>query len=136
MVASATHVSVISTTAEYLISVLSDERSLHRRQPTPSRAGCHINSFGSADDALIAGDFTREQRRDFTPRREILWESETASDAELGQKEVEFTRGRSGRTIPRSWTSSAECTGPVRCGRNLGAAHYLAASNVVSTRQL
>src|SRR5438270_486831 len=37
-----------------------------------------INYFGSAHDALIAADFSREQRRDFTIRKEILWESETA----------------------------------------------------------
>jgi hypothetical protein len=49
-----------------------------------------INYFGSASRALIAEDFTREQRRDFTIRREILWESETASDAEVTQKEVEY----------------------------------------------
>jgi hypothetical protein len=51
-----------------------------------------INYFGSANDDLIAKDFTREQRRDFTIRREILWESEFASDAEVNQKELEFIR--------------------------------------------
>ena len=49
-----------------------------------------INYFGSASDALIAQDFTREQRRVFTVRREILWESETASDSEVSRKEVEL----------------------------------------------
>jgi hypothetical protein len=49
-----------------------------------------INYFGSANDTLIAKDFTREQRRNFTIRREILWESETASDAEVSRKEVEY----------------------------------------------
>jgi len=49
-----------------------------------------INYFGSASDALIAKDFTPEQRRTFTIRREILWESETASDAEVNRKEVEY----------------------------------------------
>jgi len=49
-----------------------------------------INYFGSADSNFIEKDFTREQRRDFTIRREILWESETASDSEVNQKEVEF----------------------------------------------
>jgi hypothetical protein len=49
-----------------------------------------INYFGSADDTLIAKDFTREQRRDFTIRKQILWESETASDGEVSQKEVEY----------------------------------------------
>jgi hypothetical protein len=51
-----------------------------------------INYFGSADSKLIARDFTREQRRDFTIRREILWESEVASDQEVSRKEVEFIR--------------------------------------------
>jgi hypothetical protein len=49
-----------------------------------------INYFGSADDDLIARDFTKKQRRDFTIRREILWESRTASDYEVNEKEVEF----------------------------------------------
>lgn len=51
-----------------------------------------INYFGSANSDLIAQDFTREQRRDFTIRRELLWESESASDSEINQKEVEFIR--------------------------------------------
>ena len=49
-----------------------------------------INYFGSADSELIAADFTRDECRDFTIRKEILWESETATNAELTQKEVEF----------------------------------------------
>lgn len=51
-----------------------------------------INYFGSAADALIARDFTREQRRDFTIRKEILWESSTASDAEVARVESEYIR--------------------------------------------
>jgi hypothetical protein len=51
-----------------------------------------INYFGSASSALIAKDFTREQRRDFTIRKQILWESETATDSEVSQREVEFIR--------------------------------------------
>jgi hypothetical protein len=51
-----------------------------------------INYFGSADSSLIARDFTAEQRRDFTIRKEVLWESETASDQEVNLKEVEFIR--------------------------------------------
>ena len=49
-----------------------------------------INYFGSASSKLIAADFTREQRRDFSIRKEILWESETASPAEVNAKELEF----------------------------------------------
>ncbi len=33
-----------------------------------------LNYFGSADSKLIEQDFTREQRRDFTIRKEILME--------------------------------------------------------------
>jgi len=49
-----------------------------------------INYFGSADDRLIEKNFTREQRRDFTIRKEILWETETATQQEINQKEVEM----------------------------------------------
>lgn len=49
-----------------------------------------INYFGSANDALIARDFSRAERRDFTIRKELLWESLSATDAELTRKELEF----------------------------------------------
>jgi hypothetical protein len=52
----------------------------------------NINYFGSANAAIIAADFTREQRRDFTIRKEILWESETATDREVRVKEIELIR--------------------------------------------
>src|SRR5438309_400370 len=59
-----------------------------------------INYFGSAAHALIARDFTKEQRKDFTKeqrkdftiRREIIWESETATDAEVSEKEIDYIR--------------------------------------------
>jgi hypothetical protein len=49
-----------------------------------------VNYFGSAKSSIIAADFTREERRDFTIRREILWESETATQIEVDQKEREL----------------------------------------------
>ncbi|HEX6978809.1 MAG TPA: GIY-YIG nuclease family protein [Alphaproteobacteria bacterium] len=50
-----------------------------------------ITYFGSPDKKLIEADFpTREARRDMVVRREILWESETASDAEVLRKEQEL----------------------------------------------
>jgi hypothetical protein len=49
-----------------------------------------INYFGSASNELIAKDFTREQQRDFLIRKEILWESETTTPAEVTAKEIEF----------------------------------------------
>ena len=51
-----------------------------------------INYFGSASDELIARDFSAEQRPSFTVTRDILWESETASRAEVTRKEIEFIR--------------------------------------------
>jgi len=51
-----------------------------------------INYFGSASDELIARDFTPEQRRSFTVTRDILWDSEIASRAEITRKEIEFIR--------------------------------------------
>lgn len=49
-----------------------------------------INYFGSADGKLIEIDFPREERRVFTIKKEILWESETATLREVNQKEIEF----------------------------------------------
>lgn len=51
-----------------------------------------LNYFGSADSKLIERDFTREQRRDLTIRKEILWESDSASDSDVRRMEVEFIR--------------------------------------------
>ena len=51
-----------------------------------------INYFGSACSELIARDFTREQRRDFVIRREILWESETATHSEVTAEELKLIR--------------------------------------------
>jgi hypothetical protein len=49
-----------------------------------------INYFGSASSKLIAADFTPEQRKTFTICREILWESDMATNAEVNVKEKEF----------------------------------------------
>jgi hypothetical protein len=49
-----------------------------------------ITYFGSPNKASIEKDFTREQRQDFTIRKEIIWESSTATDSEVLKKEKEF----------------------------------------------
>lgn len=49
-----------------------------------------ISYFGSANSELIAKDFTPEQRRIFTVTREILWQSEAATPAEVSRKELEY----------------------------------------------
>ena len=51
-----------------------------------------INYFGSASNSLIEMDFIREQKRNFTIRKEILWESETATDKEVNRKDIELIR--------------------------------------------
>lgn len=51
-----------------------------------------VSYFGSADSRIIQSDFTPEQCRDLTIRKEILWQSETATDQEVNAKEVEFIR--------------------------------------------
>ena len=48
-----------------------------------------INYFGSASSKLLAADFTREQRHDFTVRKQILWESATATRSDVNRKERE-----------------------------------------------
>lgn len=53
------------------------------------RTDC-ANYFGSADSKLIEQDFTREQLRNFSIRKEILWESATATREELNRREIEL----------------------------------------------
>ena len=51
--------------------------------------------MGSPDLELVNADFEQlpeAQRRDYTIRKEILWESETATEAELSRKEVQLIR--------------------------------------------
>jgi len=49
-----------------------------------------IRYFGTPKHDIVARDFTRKQRRDFTVSRQILWESATASKSEVLQKETEY----------------------------------------------
>src|SRR5688572_3393827 len=51
-----------------------------------------INYFGSASHDLVALDFTSDQRKNFTIIREIIWESETATEKEVNAMEVELIR--------------------------------------------
>jgi hypothetical protein len=46
--------------------------------------------FGSPSGRAVVADFTREQLRDFTARKQILWESADAIDEEVDAKEIEF----------------------------------------------
>jgi hypothetical protein len=49
-----------------------------------------INYFGSACSHLIAKDFAPRDRQSFTITRVILWNSVTATRAEVNRKEVEL----------------------------------------------
>jgi len=51
--------------------------------------------FGSPDMDIVNSDFANlpeEVRKDYTIRKQILWESEECSESVLSQKEVEFIR--------------------------------------------
>ncbi|MGK5088952.1 GIY-YIG nuclease family protein [Bdellovibrionota bacterium FG-2] len=49
-----------------------------------------LTYFGSMDSGFVERDFSREQQHDFSIRKAVLWESETASHKELNEKEIEF----------------------------------------------
>lgn len=46
--------------------------------------------FGSPNSKLLESDFTEEEKKDFTVRREILWQSNDTTDSEVNKKEVEL----------------------------------------------
>lgn len=51
--------------------------------------------FGSPSMDIVNEDFAQlphDQRRDYVIRKEVLWESESASDSELAAKELEMIR--------------------------------------------
>jgi hypothetical protein len=50
------------------------------------------NYFGHASNDLIRHDFTRDELRDFTIRKQILWESQAATNSEVPRVEGEFIR--------------------------------------------
>jgi hypothetical protein len=51
-----------------------------------------INYWGSADDEYIAKDFSEDDRVDMTIRRQIIWQSETATVGDVNRKEIEFIK--------------------------------------------
>ena len=51
-----------------------------------------LRYFGSPDSRLLEADFTPEQRRDFTIRKQVLWESATADRAEVTRVELHYIR--------------------------------------------
>lgn len=59
--------------------------------------------FCSASDALIAKDFSCEQRRDFTIRKELPWELATATAAEATQQEIECIVALRANEVELGW---------------------------------
>jgi hypothetical protein len=49
-----------------------------------------LTYFGSFKRELVAADFTPEQRRHFSLTKDILWESETATDQDVRRVEMEM----------------------------------------------
>ena len=49
-----------------------------------------LTYFGSPNSKLLEADFTEEQRKDFTIRRQVIWQSNDATDKEVSEKEVEL----------------------------------------------
>ena len=51
--------------------------------------------FGSPEIDIVNADFenlSEEQRKDYSVRKQILWESKDCTESELSEKEVEFIR--------------------------------------------
>ena len=51
--------------------------------------------YGSPDMEVVNQDFDNlpeETRKDYTIRKQILWESESCTESELSKKEVEYIR--------------------------------------------
>ena len=49
-----------------------------------------LTYFGSPSSQLIAADFTQEEKMDFTIRKQILWQSSSATAQEVNSKEIEM----------------------------------------------
>ncbi|WP_049580150.1 hypothetical protein [Streptomyces sp. SBT349] len=49
-----------------------------------------LTYFGSPSKELLKQDIDRDALRDFTIRKRILWESETATKSEVLRKEIEL----------------------------------------------
>jgi hypothetical protein len=52
--------------------------------------GDNLRYFGSPDREYLERDFSREQQQDITLRKEILFSSDSITEAELSKKETEL----------------------------------------------
>lgn len=51
-----------------------------------------LTYFGDFDHQSVKNDYKNVKIPHFTLKKEILWESETASDAEVGKREAAYIR--------------------------------------------
>jgi hypothetical protein len=51
-----------------------------------------LTYFGSVDSSIVSKDFSDSEKLDFTIRKEIVWQSEDATNEEVNRKEVETIR--------------------------------------------
>lgn len=49
-----------------------------------------LTYFGSVNNKLLEKDFSAEERKNFSVKKEILWESDSAPDGEVNKMEVHF----------------------------------------------
>lgn len=67
-----------------------------------------LNYFGSANSKIIASEFSADQQRDFTIRKELLWESEDPSDSEVNRVESNGSRPLAPTIRPSATTGGPE----------------------------
>jgi hypothetical protein len=71
-----------------------------------------LNYFGSANSKLIEQDFTREQRRDFTIRKEILLEFPDDTDnREITRQEVSLIKEYGSNNPSRGYNRNPQFRG-------------------------
>ncbi len=73
-------------------------------------SGHSLRYFGSWNNELVEADFPSDQLRDFSLRKEILFES--ASKAEVTQKEGEFIRSLQSNDPAMGYNRSHRRTNP------------------------
>jgi hypothetical protein len=81
-----------------------------------------ISYFGSPSNKVLMAAELAEHRLDLTVRKEILWESETATDAEVRAKELDPARGWDARRghspIDKSVAAGQSRTSYLGCDRS------------------
>lgn len=51
-----------------------------------------LTYFGSVKSKILEKEFSKKQKRKFIIKKEVIWESKTATDSQVCKKEVELIR--------------------------------------------